>query len=581
MAANDREPDSTLIEAHVQRVAHLVLPMVARYEFGKLSVTPEGRTLLAAPAEVRPSLAIAALAGPRSGWTAAHVVEVPPSEQWPAELVRALVRRKIAWDPESAALALRLVAATDFDDERIQLVLKAADHIVDVRPGDAAVMDGLDRLNERVLATSTERYRVPEMRARVIWSISRHFPPDLLDVSVIAETDTWGPAAVAILRAAAMDGIDVRSLLGCLTVASSATAPTARWLAAVDPVIASLGTREVVENLVRLLVDVDLDDQRVFVAAGNDSVVRAAIWALGQGDVARTDIDLLQSVVSRCSRTNGKPYVTEALCGKAVGAAITVLDRLRQGDGSHAPAAGWALAELWSDVDRGDVLKRIGRALGRSDDEIVERVVEAKHSKSVAKSARINPQPGDRSKTLTDVIDEDLTVRFRRQGFDDRSRRTFRRHHPNHSDVVTISLAGGEIRLGFGLGFHLESAHPKWKLDDLDVAVDLWLISTGSDPAGTVSWVAHSATKLQDQTSRRTNRGLVDEVEVLAELMERFDAHALPALDRWANPGLLANDLEDLEVPSPHGELLLGLDRPNSSERKTTIRRLRGHAERG
>ncbi len=552
--------------------------MVARYESGKLSATPEGKTLLAAPAELRASLAVAALAGPRSGWTAAHVVEVPRSEQWPAELVRALVRRKIAWDPESAALALRLVAATDFDDERIQLVLKAADHIVDVRPGDAAVMDGLDRLNERVLATSTERYRVPEMRARVIASISRHSPPDsdLVDLSAIAETDTWGPAALAILQAAAMDGIDVRSLLGCLTVASSATAPTARWRAAADPAIASTGTREVVENLVNLLVDLDLDDQRVFVAAGNDSVARAAIWALGQGDVAPTHIDLLQSVASRCSRTNGKPYVTEALCGKAVGAAITVLDQLRQGEGSHAPAADRALTELWSDVDRGDVLKRIGRALGRSDDEIAARVVEAKRSKSVAKSARINPQPADRSKSLTEVIDEDLTVRLRRQGFDERSRRTFRRHHPTHSDVATISIAAGEIRLGFGVGFHLESDRPKWKLDDLDVAVDLWLISTGSDPAGRVAWVAHYATKLQDQTNRRTNRGEVDEVEILAELMERFDAHALPALDRWANPGLLANDLEDLEVPFAHGELLLGLDRPNGTERQTTIRRLRG-----
>ena len=122
----------------------------------------------------------------------------------------------------------------------------------------------------------------------------------------------------------------------------------------------------------------------------------------------------------------------------------------------------------------------------------------------------------------------------------------------------------------------IESDRPKWKLDDLDVAVDLWLISTGSDPAGRVAWVAHYATKLQDQTNRRTNRGEVDEVEILAELMEPFDAHALPALDRWANPGLLANDLEDLEVPFAHGELLLGLDRPNGTERQTTIRRLRG-----
>lgn len=545
-----------------------------------MTATPEGRDLLGAPADLRVSLAIAALAGPRSGWTAAHVVEVPQSDQWPAELVRALVRRKIAWDPDSAALALRLAADTDFDDERIQLVLKAADRIADVRPADPAVMDGLDRLNERVQATSTHRYRVPEMRARVIASISRHSPPDLLDLSPIADTDTWGPAARAVLQAGGTRGIDVRSLLGCLTVASSASAPSARWVASIAPVVASADARGLVKDLVRLLVDLDLDERRAFVTAGNDSVARAAVWALGHGDVTPHDVDSLGSVAVRCSRTNGKPYVTEAVCGKAAGAAITVLGQLRQDESGIAPAAERALNELWSAMDRGDALKRIGRALGRSDAEIAERVIEAKRSKTQAKAVRINPQPEERTRALTEVIDEDLAARLRSQGFDERSRRTFRRHHPDRTEVVTISIAAAEIRLGFGVGFHPESDRPKWKLDDLDVAFDLWLISTSSNPTGEVSWLVHRATRYQDQVDRRMGRGQVDQVEVLALLLERFDSHAIPALDRWANPGLLANDLEDLEVPFRHGELLLGLDLPTGSARQTTIRRLREHAKR-
>lgn len=92
---------------------------------------------------------------------------------------------------------------------------------------------------------------------------------------------------------------------------------------------------------------------------------------------------------------------------------------------------------------------------------------------------------------------------------------------------------------------------------------------------------AKNAATSSDQTNRRANRAHADDVEVLAGLMERFDTHALPVLDRWANPGLLANDLEDLEVPFPHGELLLGLDRPTSPARQTAISRLRRHAERG
>ncbi len=109
------------------------------------------------------------------------------------------------------------------------------------------------------------------------------------------------------------------------------------------------------------------------------------------------------------------------------------------------------------------------------------------------------------------------------------------------------------------------------------MAADLWLISTSSDPTVSVSWLVHRAAGFQDQVDRRLGRGKADPVEVLALLIERFDTLAIPALDRWANPGLLANDLEDLEVPFRHGKLLLGLDLPTGSARQMTIRRLRGH----
>ncbi len=392
MAVDHDGPDAALIAAHVERVQHLLLPMVVRYDFGELASMPEGRALLDASPDLRQSLAIAALAGPRSGWTAAHVAEVPWSDQWPAELVRALVRRRIDWDPDAAALALRLVAATDFDDERIQLVLKAADQVAEIHPAHPDVMDGLDRLDVRVRSTAEHRYRVPEMRARVTAAIARHTPPELLDLSPIADTDTWGPAAREVLEVAAGRGVDARSLLAGLTSAPRSTTPTGRWLASVDPVLASDDARVAVRTLVRLLVDLEVEPDRPFVAVGNDDCARAAVWGLGRPPVDEDDVGLLSDVALRCSRTNGQPAVTEALCGKAVGAAVSVLGQLRAGQDPAARAAAEALERLWVEVDRGDVLRRIGRELGRDDAAIATRLEEAKRSK--AKRSKVEPEEG-------------------------------------------------------------------------------------------------------------------------------------------------------------------------------------------
>lgn len=386
MPAPGSASDEALLAQHRERVQHLLLPMVARYEHGELAATPEGRAVLDTSPRLRASLALAALGGPRSGWTAAHLAEVPWSDQWPAELVRALVRRRIDWEPEAAALALRLVAATEFDDERIQLALKAADQLAETHPAHPGVMDGLDRIAARVQATPVHRYRVAEMRARVTRSIARHTPPGFVDLSPIADTDTWGPAAREVLRDAVDEKVDVPALLRCLAAAPSSTAPTARWLATLDPLVAQERARSVPVALVRLLVDLDVDPERPFVAVGNDDLARAAVWAVGHDARGVEDLRLLHAVVLRCSETNGQPHVTTALCGKAVGAAVTVLGGLHaEGpttSATLAEPAGRLLEELWDRVGRGEVLRRIGRALGRDDAAIAARLATAKRAKA-------------------------------------------------------------------------------------------------------------------------------------------------------------------------------------------------------
>lgn len=381
MVADPASDDRAAIARHEEAVEHLLVPMLARYERDELAATPEGREVLDAPPHLRRSLAIAALAGPRSGWTAAHLAEVAPTDHWPAELVRALVRRKIEWDPESAALALRLVAATDFDDERIQLVLRAADQVAETHPAHPGVVDGLEQVLARCRATPPHRYRVPEMTARVVAALARHSPPELLDLSPVLDTDAWGPAAREVLRSADERGVDVTALLRCLAAAPRGSEPTARWFQQLDGLLADAATRRTVDELVELLVELPVSDEGRLVDPGNDHLARAAVWALARFDEPTEQVDLLGFVAVRCSRTNGRPRVTEALCGKAAGAAVWVLGRLRDEAGPVSRLAEEALHRLWEDVDRGDTLRRIGRALGHDETTIADRIAARRRSR--------------------------------------------------------------------------------------------------------------------------------------------------------------------------------------------------------
>lgn len=562
--------DRSLVEMHWVKVETLMLPMFARFEGGQLEDTPEGRSVLGSPHELRVSLAIVALAGPRSGNTVAHVVEVPRSDQWAARLVTSLNRRKVTWDTESAALALRLVASSEFDDERVQLVLKASDQVAASRPGEPGVMDGLDRVHAMVCAESNERYRVLEMRARVLASIARHSPPEIFDLSPILETDVWGPAARAAIADAGAYA-EVGAILSTLVSAPSTTEPSARWLKSVDELSPTGPAADLLRSLVRLLVDLPVPEAGPLVIVGNDQIARAAIWAVGHLATSEDDVGLLCEVGRRCSKTSGRPYETEALCGKGAGAAVTMLARLRREGGEVSAVAEAGLQFLWRTVDRGDVLRRLGSALDHDSDTISHRVKEAKRTKAVQKVQRINPDPPARRAHLGEIIGEDVTPRLTKSGFTDRRGKTFRRHHPSHTDIVMISIADAQVRLAFGLGFHFPAARPASTIDDCDVAVDMAF--NASDPAD--DNYQHWTAMFLDGIERRADRGVVDPLETLAKLIEVFETSGLPVLARWANPGLLANDLEDLAVPFHHGRLLLGLHQPSGAARLATIGRLR------
>lgn len=462
--------DRSAIDAHVGAIAHLLAPMIARYDGGDLSDSPEGRSLLDAPAELRPSLAIAALAGPAADNSAASFVTTRRHERWPVEVVRATNRRTLGWTATDASLAIRIVAATPFDDERTLLACRAAARASEHDPGSPELLDALLRLQAALAAESEERYRVPELRARISTLVARQMPAGVVDLAPISEDDRWGPAAREVLTDA--DGsVDVATLLDLLASAPSTSEPSKRWLAHVDDVVSTRGAKAVVRSLARLLVDLDLPERGRFVATGNDAVARAAVWSLGRTTTSKADVDLLRRVADRCARTNGRPYEVEALCGKAAGAAVTMLGRRRLDPAPIGPHADAALRRLWRDVDRGDVLKRIGTVLELAPDVVRARVDEAQRAKTAAKRRSTNPDPTGRAASLAALIDGEVADRLAAAGFVDRRARTFRRHGPTHTDVVQLSIADAQVTWRFGIGFHAEGEQPRWSVDQADVAI--------------------------------------------------------------------------------------------------------------
>ncbi|MCB1261985.1 MAG: hypothetical protein KDB33_16600 [Acidimicrobiales bacterium] len=564
------DADRAAVDAHLVAIGDLLAPLIARYEGGDLRDTPEGRGLLDAPARLRPSIAIAALAGPFADNTAASVVTTPRQERWPAAVVRATNRRKLDWTVTDASLAIRIVAATPYDDERALLACRAAARVSERDVGAAELLDALQRLQAALAAESNERYRVPELRARVRALVARQMPTGVVDLAPIGEDDRWGPAARAVLADAAGRGIDAIAVIDLLTGAPTTTEPSQRWLTQVDAVLGPRGPKEVVRSLVRLLVDLELPDAGPFVATGNDAIARAAVWALGATGTSKTDLDLLRRVGDRCARTSGRPYEVEALCGKAAGAAVTMLGRRRLDAPPFGPHADAALDRLWRDVDRGDVLKRIGTVLGRTPEEVRARVDEAKRTKGDAKRRTVNPQPAVRAASLAALLDGEVADRLGAAGFGERRAKTFWRHGPTHTEVVQVSIANAEVAWRFGIGFHDDAERPRWSIEQVDVAVDLAL--TSSDDAD--SYVGHELAMLTERSARRSVRGSDDQVGVLEALLIRFEAVGLPALERWRDPGALADELEQ-DVPFHHGRLLLGLAMPNGAERTATTAWLR------
>lgn len=347
---------------------------------------------------------------------------------------------RLPWAAESATAAVRaVIEGGSYDDRRVDFALRGAAQVCAAGHADVWLLDALSALRDYLGWIGTKPDRILEMRALVGRCIASGSPPGRLDLSALVDGDTWAPAArAAAYRLAGQQDHDVPDGEGSADASAGAdVAPLVRLLVTLGPRRPTTAWRQATRRALRRptaqtmlrewlhaasIADVVPEEpggslrrcRGVLFVEANVDVVRAAVWAslflpddqwtqkqpaqaadgLGfdvpgatPGESGRPwPADLLGVLARRGSAHNGLSGFPEALALKVATASVDVLI-------SHdGRAEREVLAELLEDLQRRDVLKKIGTHLGRAA-EVDQRVQKVTKQRAVDQRARASPAP--------------------------------------------------------------------------------------------------------------------------------------------------------------------------------------------
>lgn len=280
-----------------------------------------------------------------------------------------LARMRLPWTAATATTALSVVIGRGpYDDRRIALALRGARQVCSAGQADAGLIDALTgcvAYLDALERSGSSEYRLSELLQLAQRIIASATPPELLDLSLIVDGDTWAAAARDAARSEPHDEIAplVRLLsdLGprkppkswCRDVARALQPPAAhrllrRWIelaAAAQPVPEWPGS------------EIGFCRGTLFIGT-NENVVRAAVWATSLVPDETWPIAHLVRLATRGEQHNGAARLPEALALKVAAAAIDVL--VARG----APADQMALTELLGVLQRKDLRKKVDTARG-------------------------------------------------------------------------------------------------------------------------------------------------------------------------------------------------------------------------
>ena len=369
------------------------------------------------------------------------------------ETIERLRRRRLPWDRHSARLAIDLVVERgDFDPQRVAVALRGAEAVCSRGDADTALIDALRRCATWLDQPHDVRWQLPQMRLQVRRVLAASTPPIFLDLSLLAAGDAWAePARRAARELPADEVAPLVRLLGELGSHVASRSWSRRVAEALQPVPA----RSLLKAWLQRAADVDAvprdpaegsgADARLL-APANEDLVRAAVLAT----TVLPDSDWVPATLGALAARGAATSKGNALCLKVASAAVEAL----ASRGQRADRV--VLAQLFDDLSRRDLVKRIGAILGE-DEQAAARDAQLRYDKAAAVRRKADPAPRRARAALDVLIRRHLGALLRAHGFC-ASGRTWRRMHSDRVDVIAIG--SGESRLQVSYGTRFDAVHP-------------------------------------------------------------------------------------------------------------------------
>lgn len=377
-----------------------------------------------------------------------------------SEAIVGLQRRRLPWTDDFAVTAVRLVIGrASFDAQRVRAALWGAEQACIAGPASESLVAALRDLRTWLELQPMRVWHVPEMRTYADRVLALATPAGVLDLSLIKSTDAWGRQAVWAARArSAADIAPLVRELGRL----GPRRPSQTWRRAVSGALGSEAAVQLVHEWLSIASETDVvepDEHArnafstgMLYAHGNDDLVRAAVYAAELLPESEQLSELLGMLARRGAALGPVPGTTTALCLKVASAAI---DSLIARGHSHDERV---LQQLLEDLSRRDLLRRIGKHLGR-EAQAEERSESERKFKESALWNKAAPEPPGSRLTLYALSQRHFVPVLRSHGFKG-SGRTFRRIHSDRIDVVSIGMGWtGGFSFGYGAIF-IAGQHP-------------------------------------------------------------------------------------------------------------------------
>lgn len=381
-----------------------------------------------------------------------------PQGLYDSEVLNRLRRRRLPWTADTARLALLAVQGDrSFDGQRVGVALWGAEQVCRAGMANVALVNSLENLRHWLTTHNLGIWQMPEARSGVERVLSLVTPPDVMDLSLIRSGDAWGePARAAASSVSAQDAAPLIRLLGEL----GQRKPSQTWRKGILAACASPNARDLLRVWLDLaastdIVEPDENAQIGFAGAmlfahGNDHLVRAAVLAVAELPEEEWAADQLGILARRGAATSGGSGMTGALALKVASAAV---DALAIRDTSRDRAV---LEELFEDLTRRDLVKRVGTYLGKGAKTAV-RDEQLRRTKAADVRRKADPEPQELRRKLSALGRQHFAPLLRKHGFVG-SGRNLRRYHNDRVDVVTLGSWNGTFSIEYGTRF--DAGHP-------------------------------------------------------------------------------------------------------------------------